>query len=97
MLYMYYCVICMIMLSGIYVFCSKRKHLLLTLLSLEYLVIGLFFIFYIFLMVFGFESYFVLVFLTFSVCEGAMGLGVLVSLIRSHGNDNISSLSLLSW
>ncbi|KAJ9589210.1 hypothetical protein L9F63_028006, partial [Diploptera punctata] len=28
-----------------------------------------------------------IVFLTFSVCEGALGLSILVSIIRSYGND----------
>nr|YP_010596132.1 NADH dehydrogenase subunit 4L [Acanthaspis pedestris]WAJ48464.1 NADH dehydrogenase subunit 4L [Acanthaspis pedestris] len=84
-------------LSGLFVFVSMRKHLLLTLLSLEFLVLSLYFMFFIFLGFFGMSYYFLLVFLTFSVCEGAMGLGVLVTLIRSYGNDNISSLSVLSW
>nr|YP_009472891.1 NADH dehydrogenase subunit 4L [Acanthaspis ruficeps]AST10095.1 NADH dehydrogenase subunit 4L [Acanthaspis ruficeps] len=83
--------------SGLYVFCSMRKHLLLTLLSLEFIVLSLFFLFFIFLSFFSMSYYFLLIFLTFAVCEGALGLGVLVTLIRSCGNDNISSLSILSW
>nr|UPL65347.1 NADH dehydrogenase subunit 4L [Piesma cf. maculatum] len=84
-------------LSGVYVFCSTRKHLLSSLFSLEYLVIILFLVFFMFLMNFGYEMYFSLIFLVFSVCEGALGLGVLVNLIRSHGNDLLSSFSILSW
>nr|DAD54571.1 TPA_inf: NADH dehydrogenase subunit 4L [Panstrongylus lignarius] len=83
--------------SGLIVFCSLRKHLLLTLLSLEFMVLSLYFLFFSFLIMFDLSYYFILVFLTFSVCEGAMGLGVLVSMIRCHGNDNISSLSILGW
>nr|YP_009648740.1 NADH dehydrogenase subunit 4L [Panstrongylus rufotuberculatus]QDB64203.1 NADH dehydrogenase subunit 4L [Panstrongylus rufotuberculatus] len=83
--------------SGLIVFCSLRKHLLLTLLSLEFLVLSLYFLFFSFLIMFNLSYYFILVFLTFSVCEGAMGLGVLVSMIRCHGNDNISGLSILGW
>nr|YP_010925306.1 NADH dehydrogenase subunit 4L [Sigara lateralis]WKD80509.1 NADH dehydrogenase subunit 4L [Sigara lateralis] len=89
--------ILIMMFSGISVFCSKRKHLLLTLLSLEYLVLVIFFMFFIFMLTYIMEGYFVLVFLTFSVCEGALGLGILVSLIRCHGNDNMMSLSSLMW
>nr|YP_009919160.1 NADH dehydrogenase subunit 4L [Paratriatoma lecticularia]QMP96796.1 NADH dehydrogenase subunit 4L [Paratriatoma lecticularia] len=83
--------------SGLIVFCSLRKHLLLTLLSLEFLVLSLYFLFFSFLALFDLGFYYILVFLTFAVCEGAMGLGVLVSMIRCHGNDNISSLSILGW
>nr|UPL65685.1 NADH dehydrogenase subunit 4L [Homoeocerus unipunctatus] len=83
--------------SGVVVFSSTRNHLLLTLFSLEYLVLVIFLSLFMFLLVFGFELYFLLIFLIFSVCEGALGLGVLVNMIRSHGNDLLSSLSVLSW
>nr|YP_009472969.1 NADH dehydrogenase subunit 4L [Neolethaeus assamensis]AST10199.1 NADH dehydrogenase subunit 4L [Neolethaeus assamensis] len=83
--------------GGVFVFCSARKHLLVTLFSLEYLVLVLFLMFMLFLMKFGFEFYFLLIYLVFSVCEGALGLGILVSMIRSHGNDYLSSMSVLSW
>nr|YP_010994992.1 NADH dehydrogenase subunit 4L [Homoeocerus dilatatus]WOZ14000.1 NADH dehydrogenase subunit 4L [Homoeocerus dilatatus] len=83
--------------SGVIVFSSTRKHLLLTLFSLEFLVLVIFLTLFMFLLNFGFELYFILIFLSFSVCEGALGLGVLVNMIRSHGNDLLSSLSVLSW
>nr|UPL66085.1 NADH dehydrogenase subunit 4L [Idiostolus sp.] len=84
-------------MSGIIMFSSFRKHLLLTLLSLEYLVLSLFCMFIFFLMIYGFEMYFVLIFLTFTVCESALGLSILVKMIRSHGNDYLSSMTILSW
>nr|YP_009485626.1 NADH dehydrogenase subunit 4L [Inara alboguttata]AVZ00762.1 NADH dehydrogenase subunit 4L [Inara alboguttata] len=94
-MYYYYSVFMIFM--GLFVFCSMRKHLLLTLLSLEFLVLALYFMFYIFMSVYGMSYYFVLVFLTFAVCEGALGLSILVTLIRGSGNDSVSSLSVLSW
>nr|YP_010923089.1 NADH dehydrogenase subunit 4L [Nysius inconspicuus]WJZ45492.1 NADH dehydrogenase subunit 4L [Nysius inconspicuus] len=84
-------------ISGIYVFCSVRSHLLITLFSLEYLVLLLFFLFFLFLMNFNCDLYYLLIFLIFSVCEGSLGLSVLVNMIRSHGNDLLTSLSILSW
>nr|YP_009422179.1 NADH dehydrogenase subunit 4L [Reduvius tenebrosus]AGO28020.1 NADH dehydrogenase subunit 4L [Reduvius tenebrosus] len=83
--------------SGLFVFCSMRKHLLLTLLSLEFLVLVLYLLFFIFLCFYGLSYYFILVFLTFSVCEGVMGLSILVGLIRGHGSDSVNSLSILGW
>nr|YP_009754538.1 NADH dehydrogenase subunit 4L [Myrmus lateralis]QIN90646.1 NADH dehydrogenase subunit 4L [Myrmus lateralis] len=83
--------------SGVMVFSSTRKHILLTLFSLEYMVLVLFLLLFTFMMYFGYEMYFILVFLTFTVCEGALGLGVLVNMVRSHGNDLLSSFSILSW
>nr|BCH52387.1 NADH dehydrogenase subunit 4L [Kirkaldyia deyrolli] len=82
---------------GLFAFCVTHSHLLLTLLSLEFLVITLFLGLFYLLTYFSYDAYFSLVFLTFAVCEGALGLGILVSLIRCHGNDNLSSFSLISW
>nr|UFZ13160.1 NADH dehydrogenase subunit 4L [Ctenochauliodes sagittiformis] len=82
-------------MSGLWVFVSNRKHLLLMLLSLEFMVISLFMFLIIFLLMFNYEAYFSMVFLTFSVCEGALGLGILVSMIRTHGNDYFSSFNVL--
>nr|UFZ13852.1 NADH dehydrogenase subunit 4L [Neochauliodes fraternus] len=82
-------------MCGIWVFVSKRKHLLLMLLSLEFIVVCLFSWLMLFLLVFNFEFYFSMVFLTFTVCEGALGLSILVSMIRTHGNDYFNSFSIL--
>nr|AFY16906.1 NADH dehydrogenase subunit 4L [Dicranocephalus femoralis] len=84
-------------MSGLFAFSMSHKHLLLALFSLEFLVLVLFLSFFIYLLKFGYEMYFIMIFLIFSVCEGALGLGVLVNMIRSHGNDYLSSLSVLSW
>lgn len=90
-------ILLLIFILGIITFSAVRKHLLLTLFRLEYLVLVLFLSLFFFLLKFGFEIYFILIFLVFTVCEGALGLGVLVNIIRRHGNDLLSSLSILSW
>nr|QWZ46436.1 NADH dehydrogenase subunit 4L [Stenomorpha obovata] len=82
-------------LSGLYVFSMKRKHLLLMLLSLEFIVLAIYMMLFIYLSFFYNEYFFSMIFLTFSVCEGVLGLSILVSLIRSHGNDYFQSFSLL--
>lgn len=79
---------------GVYVFSSKRTHLLIVLLRLEYIVLSLFLLIIIFLVEFDYDYFFSVVFLVFSVCEGALGLSVLVSIIRSHGNDFFNSFVL---
>nr|YP_010838224.1 NADH dehydrogenase subunit 4L [Sternocampsus coriaceus]WGF20851.1 NADH dehydrogenase subunit 4L [Sternocampsus coriaceus] len=80
---------------GLLVFCFKCKHLLLMLLSLEFIVLSLYFGIFIFLSFYLFEFYFSMIFLTMSVCEGALGLSILVSMIRSYGNDYFQSFSIL--
>lgn len=76
-------------------FISKRKHLLATLLRLEGLIL---IIFCIGLSVNRFLieiSSFMLGLLSLIACEGALGLSLLVSIIRSYGSDTFNSLNLL--
>nr|YP_009653365.1 NADH dehydrogenase subunit 4L [Gasterophilus haemorrhoidalis]QCG71497.1 NADH dehydrogenase subunit 4L [Gasterophilus haemorrhoidalis] len=82
-------------LMGIFCFVSNRKHLLSMLLSLEYIVLSLFLLLMIYLNFMGYEYFFSMMYLTFTVCEGALGLSILVSLVRTHGNDYFQSFNLL--
>nr|AHG53657.1 NADH dehydrogenase subunit 4L [Drosophila yakuba] len=80
---------------GLFCFVSNQKHLLSMLLSLEFIVLMLFFMLFIYLNMLNYENYFSMMFLTFSVCEGALGLSILVSMIRTHGNDYFQSFSIM--
>nr|YP_010538605.1 NADH dehydrogenase subunit 4L [Sclerogryllus punctatus]UYE92199.1 NADH dehydrogenase subunit 4L [Sclerogryllus punctatus] len=81
--------------TGIWIFCSSRKHLLVVLLSLEYMVLFTFFLLVFWLSMMNYELYFSMIYLVFVVCEGALGLGILVSMVRSHGNDYFQSFVVL--
>nr|QPN54150.1 NADH dehydrogenase subunit 4L [Holotrichia oblita] len=81
--------------SGLVSFCINRKHLLSMLLSLEFMVLGLYFNMYMYLIYFNYEFYFMMIFLTMSVCEGALGLAILVMLMRTHGNDYFQTFNVL--
>ena len=71
----------------------SRKHLLITLLRLEVVVLVLCFPIYLYLCSFNYSLFFVVYSLVFfSVCEGSLGLSILVSMIRSHGNDYFQSI-----
>nr|YP_002274311.1 NADH dehydrogenase subunit 4L [Parafronurus youi]ABY53358.1 NADH dehydrogenase subunit 4L [Parafronurus youi] len=85
----------LVMFMGVLVFISNRKHLLATLLSLEFIVLSIYSLLFVYLISMGLEMYFTMVFLTFAVCEGALGLSILVSMIRTHGNDYFQSFSVL--
>nr|QLY90041.1 NADH dehydrogenase subunit 4L [Nemotelus notatus] len=85
----------MLFILGVFVFVSSRKHLLSTLLSLEFIVLSLFLLIFIYLNYFNNEMYFCMMFLIFSVCEGVLGLSMLVSMTRSHGNDYFNSFNIL--
>nr|AND96573.1 NADH deshydrogenase subunit 4L [Tiniocellus sarawacus] len=80
---------------GLISFTIKRKHLLLMLLMLELIVLSLFFNLFIYLSFYMYEYFFSMIFLTMSVCEGALGLSILVLLIRTHGNDYFNIFNIL--
>jgi len=77
-------------LVGLYSFFTRGKHFIILLLSLEYLSLGIFM-----LLTLGHRFnviYFPILFLIFVVCEGVVGLSLLVSLRRGHGRDMLVSL-----
>nr|WRK67360.1 NADH dehydrogenase subunit 4L [Barbibucca biremis] len=92
---MNFCFMIIMFICGCLSYSLKRKHLLSMLISLEFIVVSLFFMMIIFLMNYNYEFFFSMIFLTFSVCEGALGLGILVGMVRTHGNDYFQSFSSL--
>lgn len=85
----------LLFLIGTFIFISNRKHLLSILLRLEYLVLRLFFLLFLYLNIIEYEQFFSIIFLTFRVCEGTLGLSILVSTIRTHGNDYFQRFNVL--
>lgn len=80
---------------GVLSFVINRKHLLSMLLRLEYIVLRLFLLLFIYLNIIEFENFFRIIFLTFRVCEGALGISILVSIMRTYGNDYFQRLNIL--
>nr|YP_010990296.1 NADH dehydrogenase subunit 4L [Cricula andrei]WOW98280.1 NADH dehydrogenase subunit 4L [Cricula andrei] len=88
-------VIFLMFIIGNLIFISKNKHLLIILLSLEFIVLSVFFSMMMMMSFIEYDMYMLMVFLVFTVCEGALGLSILVSMIRTHGNDYFQSINLL--
>nr|AXS66512.1 NADH dehydrogenase subunit 4L [Coleoptera sp. 27 KM-2017] len=82
-------------MMGLLMFLKKHKHFLLMLLSLEFIVLSLYLNLFLNLNYYSFESYFMMIFLVMSVCEGVLGLSLLVGMIRTHGNDYFQMLNIL--
>jgi len=95
MAFWFYLVPIFVLISGFIVVVSKHKHLLVVLLGIEHLAVGVFSLLLFLLVGFHTESYFSVLFLTFAVCEGRLGLSLLVSLSRVYGNDYFGSFSVL--
>nr|AIZ02938.1 NADH dehydrogenase subunit 4L [Tirumala limniace] len=95
MIFNIYMVSMVMFLVGNMIFVSKHKHLLIVLLSLEFIVLSIFFLMMIYLSMINYNLYMLMIFLVFSVCEGALGLSILVTMIRTHGNDYFQSFNLI--
>nr|YP_009116118.1 NADH dehydrogenase subunit 4L [Portunus pelagicus]WMQ53320.1 NADH dehydrogenase subunit 4L [Portunus armatus]AJD22392.1 NADH dehydrogenase subunit 4L [Portunus pelagicus]AKR18002.1 NADH dehydrogenase subunit 4L [Portunus pelagicus]ALJ01877.1 NADH dehydrogenase subunit 4L [Portunus pelagicus]WMQ53333.1 NADH dehydrogenase subunit 4L [Portunus armatus] len=80
---------------GVWGFIAYNKHMLNSLLSLEFMMLGVFWLMSSQLALVASEVYFSLFFLTLAACEGALGLTMLILVVRSHGNDVFSSFNLL--
>lgn len=86
-------IVLFIFISGVWIFSYKREHILSILLRLEYIIITLFL-----LMGLGlakYELFYSLLFLTFTACEGALGLSILVIISRTHGGDYLKSFNII--
>nr|QBC73161.1 NADH dehydrogenase subunit 4L [Calliotropis micraulax] len=79
--------------TSIVTLCFQYKHLLNALLSLEAMMLNLFVLLFCVSSGFSFEGHMCLVLITIGACEASLGLAVLVSLIRTHGNDYVNSFS----
>nr|YP_009407066.1 NADH dehydrogenase subunit 4L [Stygiocaris stylifera]ASA39615.1 NADH dehydrogenase subunit 4L [Stygiocaris stylifera] len=84
-----------VFVCGVVSFVGVRKHLLSTLLSLEFMMLGIFWLMSVSIVNLGGDLYFILFFLTLAACEGALGLALLVSVVRTHGSDNFSGFNVL--
>nr|YP_010924958.1 NADH dehydrogenase subunit 4L [Chanohirata theae]WKB17936.1 NADH dehydrogenase subunit 4L [Chanohirata theae] len=68
-----------------------RKHIFMCLLSLEFIVISLLVMYMYYFLMFISGLYLMVLMMVFFVCEGVLGLSVLVNMIRLVGNDYVSS------
>nr|YP_010852304.1 NADH dehydrogenase subunit 4L [Desmaulus extinctorium]WGH72836.1 NADH dehydrogenase subunit 4L [Desmaulus extinctorium] len=72
----------------------QKKHFLSILLSLEAMMLNLFILMFSMVSNICFNGESVLILITLGVCEGSLGLSLLVAIIRCKGNDYVSSFSL---
>nr|YP_010271153.1 NADH dehydrogenase subunit 4L [Gargara genistae]UKB86918.1 NADH dehydrogenase subunit 4L [Gargara genistae] len=71
-----------------------RKHIFLCLISLEFIIIYLLLAIYYYCLLFFSSLYIYVILLTFFICEGVLGLSLIVLMIRCYSNDYLSSMYL---
>lgn len=91
----FYIIVTFSVLAGILAFAKIRNHIISTLIRLEFASLSLYLYLFILLNYYGAEKYIALVYLTLAACEGALGLSILVSIIKIKGNDYIKSTSFV--
>nr|ABJ55887.1 NADH dehydrogenase subunit 4L [Smaragdinella calyculata] len=84
-------------LFGIFFACMSffllQTHVLSLLISLEALMLSLLFFLFSYMSMYSTNLFWFLVLLTLAACEAALGLSLLVSMLRLRGNDYISTMS----
>nr|YP_009364256.1 NADH dehydrogenase subunit 4L [Anaulaciulus koreanus]ARF02899.1 NADH dehydrogenase subunit 4L [Anaulaciulus koreanus] len=78
---------------GFWSLTSYRKSMLVMLLSIEYMVLGIS-LMLIQMMKLMADQFILLYFFVFVVCEGALGLSLIVVLIRAYGTDLILNMNM---
>nr|QXI86566.1 NADH dehydrogenase subunit 4L [Rondeletiola minor] len=83
-----------IYISGIVILLFQWKHILNMMLSFEIMMLGVIFLFLLSWGVCSDDYSLMMVIVVFGVCEASLGLSLLVSMVRAHGNDYVKSLNL---
>nr|YP_009136192.1 NADH dehydrogenase subunit 4L [Nephotettix cincticeps]AKC91098.1 NADH dehydrogenase subunit 4L [Nephotettix cincticeps] len=71
-----------------------RKHIFLCLISLEFIVISILMMIMYYSLMYLSSYYLMVIAMVFFVCEGVLGLSVLVNMIRCYSNDYLNSMIL---
>nr|YP_010936699.1 NADH dehydrogenase subunit 4L [Apanteles gelechiidivoris]WKW91669.1 NADH dehydrogenase subunit 4L [Apanteles gelechiidivoris]WLN31487.1 NADH dehydrogenase subunit 4L [Apanteles gelechiidivoris] len=83
-------------LISIFMYSSFYKHLLMSLISLEFMILNLSLMMYYNLYYLKLNMFLMSFFWTISVCESIMGLTILVFLVRKLGNDFTKMLNIIN-
>lgn len=85
----------LVVIGGFLRLVMVHKHIIRMLLRLEFIILGLVLII-VGLVCLGLRSGLILMaFLGFTVCEGVLGLGVLINLVRNYGRDFYSGVRVV--
>jgi len=82
-----------ILIIGVFSLVRNRNHILVLLLSLEFIILGVFLVLLSYLVAGATEL--IVFYLVVVVCEASLGLGVLIMIVYFFGSDLLGSLSLL--
>nr|YP_010970200.1 NADH dehydrogenase subunit 4L [Phyllidiopsis shireenae]WNR50789.1 NADH dehydrogenase subunit 4L [Phyllidiopsis shireenae] len=84
-------------LTSFFTFTKLNMHILILLISLEALMLSLLIFLFSFSMIYNNSYSIFLILLTFAACEAALGLSLLVSILRLRGNDLVTSFDSMKF
>nr|AUO29143.1 NADH dehydrogenase subunit 4L [Platorchestia parapacifica] len=88
--------VCLFMsLMGFLSFILNYMHLLNSLLSLEMISLSVYFLLSVSFVFLGSEMFYLLYFLVMMVCEGVLGLSILIAVTYGFGGDYFKSINIL--
>nr|WLE67507.1 NADH dehydrogenase subunit 4l [Aphidius gifuensis]WLE67559.1 NADH dehydrogenase subunit 4l [Aphidius gifuensis] len=82
-------------ISSCFMYSYYYKHILLTLISLEFMMVNMIYNLYYLMMINEINLFMITIFLGISVCESVLGLSLLINLVRLSGNDYNNNMKLL--
>jgi NADH:ubiquinone oxidoreductase subunit K len=82
-------------LNGLISFVILRNHFITTLLRLEFASLSLYLLLFLTIVKVDTETFISLIYLALAACEGALGLSILVAVIKHRGNDFLNSANLI--
>nr|YP_009684669.1 NADH dehydrogenase subunit 4L [Gammarus pisinnus]QDS78472.1 NADH dehydrogenase subunit 4L [Gammarus pisinnus] len=83
------------LLTGSFSYILNYSHLLMSLLSLELISLMVYWGMSLMILSMGEEVFFLLFYLVMTVCEGTLGLSLLISCVHSFGSDRMKIYSSL--
>nr|YP_010970161.1 NADH dehydrogenase subunit 4L [Phyllidiella hageni]WNR50672.1 NADH dehydrogenase subunit 4L [Phyllidiella hageni]WNR50685.1 NADH dehydrogenase subunit 4L [Phyllidiella hageni]WNR50698.1 NADH dehydrogenase subunit 4L [Phyllidiella hageni] len=85
------------MVTSFFSFTKLNDHILILLISLEALMLSLLVFIFSTCLIFNMSYSMFLVLLTFAACEAALGLSLLVSILRLRSNDFVMSFNSMKF
>nr|AZL93305.1 NADH dehydrogenase subunit 4L [Hypsicera sp. ZJUH_2016019] len=82
---------------SIFILIYYKSHMLLMIISLEFIMMSVFFNMFVIYDYLEIKLNNLIIFMSLVVCEGGLGLSLVVLMVRIYGNDYLNSLSITKW
>nr|WAK83074.1 NADH dehydrogenase subunit 4L [Janus sp. 1 GYN-2022e] len=97
MLTFFWSYLLILLMMSLMIFIKFNKHVLFILLSLEFFVVVMFYVWFIYFNMSDMGQFMSLYYLIFSVCESVLGLSIMIIIMRSEGMIYLHTFSVLKW